>query len=281
MINFELRFSTEQGAQIRREVNMKITALVENTTNKDWRAEHGLSLFIETEHHKLLFDTGQSGLFAENAQKAGIDLSQVDICVLSHGHYDHGGGLKIFSQINDKAKIYMNRYAFGFHYHGSERYNGLERSWLEDDELQQRIVYTDGTVNLDEELTLCAPGRDKRVDMGSAGLCLLENGKFYPDDFRDEHYLLISENGKRVLFSGCSHQGIINIMEWFRPDVLIGGFHFMKQKPDAVLAEYGGMLDRYDTDYYTCHCTGTEQFYFLKTRMRRLYYLSEGEAIIV
>ena len=115
---------------------MKITVLCENTSYHGLPCEHGLSLFIETEHHKLLFDTGQSGLFAENAQKAGIDLSQVDICVLSHGHYDHGGALKIFSQINDKAKIYMNRYAFGFHYHGSERYNGLERSWLEDDELQ-------------------------------------------------------------------------------------------------------------------------------------------------
>lgn len=260
---------------------MKITSLVENTTKKDWSTEHGLSLFIETKRHRILFDTGQGNLFAENAVKAGVDLAQADICVLSHGHYDHGGGLKTFSRINQTARIYMNRNAFGLHYNGQEKYIGLERSWLEDEELQKRIIYTDGDLRIDDELMLCAPGKDKRLDMGSAGLCVLENGEFYPEDFQHEHYLLITENGKRVLVSGCSHQGIINIMEWFRPDVLIGGFHFMKQEPGGVLAEYGRTLDGYDAEYYTCHCTGTEQYDYLKTRMKKLHYLSEGEVITV
>lgn len=260
---------------------MKITALVENTTKKDWRTEHGLSLFIETERHKILFDTGQGDLFAENAQRAGVDLKQVNICVLSHGHYDHGGGLKTFSRINTEAKIYMNRNAFGLHYNGTEKYIGLNRDWLSDEGLRKRIVFTDGDLRIDEELSICAPVRDKRIDMGSAGLCLLENGEFYQEDFRHEHYLMVTENGKRVLFSGCSHQGIINIMEWFRPDVLIGGFHFMKQEPGAVLTGYGSMLDSYDAEYYTCHCTGTEQYNYLKACMRRLHYLSEGDVVII
>ena len=258
---------------------MKITALVENTTRRDLPVEHGLSLFIETDRHHILFDTGRSDLFAWNAERLGVDLKSVDICFLSHGHYDHGGGLKTFTGINDHAKIYMNRNAFGLHFHGKERYIGLNREWLEDRTLQERIVYTDGTCRIDEQLSVLPPGKKKRVDMGSAGLFVKENGCFYPEDFRHEQYLMIRENGKNVLISGCSHRGIVNIVEWFKPDVLVGGFHFMGHAPDDALLAYGRMLDEYDTEYYTCHCMGKEQYDFLRPHIRRLHYLPEGEAI--
>ncbi|NCA67648.1 MAG: MBL fold metallo-hydrolase, partial [Clostridia bacterium] len=76
---------------------MKITTLCENTSiSPEFKCEHGLSFYVETKKHKLLFDTGESGIFAENAAKLGIDLSEVDIAVISHGHYDHGGGLPAF-----------------------------------------------------------------------------------------------------------------------------------------------------------------------------------------
>ena len=261
---------------------MKITALTENTTKRGWPTEHGLSLLIETDRHVILIDTGQSALFAENALRFGADLKKVELCVLSHGHYDHGGGLKTFAEINENAPIYMNRNAFGFYYGREEdRYIGLCREWLGDRKLQDRIIYTDGTVRLDEELTIYAPGKEKPVDMGSAGLRMRIGGKYMPDDFRHEQYLMIEENGKRVLITGCSHQGIINIMSWFHPDVLVGGFHFMDLEPGSVLLGYGETLTEYDTEYYTCHCTGAEQYAFLKPHMTRLHYLSEGEEISI
>ena len=260
---------------------MKIISLVENTTSRDLPVEHGLSLWIETDRHRILFDTGQSGLFCRNAERLGVDLKTADLCFLSHGHYDHGGGLKAFVQSNHQAKIYMNRNAFDLHYSGKKRYIGLEREWISDLEVQERICYTEGPVRIDEQLSLLVPGAAKRVDMGSAGLYREIEGEFFPDDFRDEQYLLIEEQGKRVLFSGCSHQGVINITEWFRPDVLIGGFHFMKQELDGTLAEYGRILDAYDTEYITCHCTGTAQYEYLKPLIRRLRYLAEGETIEV
>ena len=82
---------------------MQITALVENTSqDKKFGTEHGLSLYIEAGFQKILFDMGQSGLFADNAKVLGISLSDVTIAVLSHGHYDHGGGLAKFLEINKK-----------------------------------------------------------------------------------------------------------------------------------------------------------------------------------
>ena len=91
---------------------MKITVLAENsvckTNSLNVKAENGLSLFIEFDERKILFDTGQSDLFIHNAEKMGIDLSQVDYLVISHGHFDHGGGLKHFLKINKKAKIFLH-----------------------------------------------------------------------------------------------------------------------------------------------------------------------------
>lgn len=89
---------------------MKIVTLVENICGNDLcGCEHGLSLYVETEHHKLLLDTGASDLFFENAKKLDIDLCQVDTVILSHGHYDHGGGILKFVEINPHATIYMQK----------------------------------------------------------------------------------------------------------------------------------------------------------------------------
>ena len=257
---------------------MRVTALTENTTEIGLRTEHGLSLYIETDDKKILFDSGQTELFAENAGHLGIDLSSVDMMILSHGHYDHGGGLKKFIEINKKAPIYMSRYAFEPHYNGTEKYIGLDSS-LENSE---RIIFTDEITKISDKLTLYSCNdREKMTDLGSFGLNMLENGRLVPDDFRHEQYLLINENGKNVLISGCSHKGIMNITEWFKPDVLIGGFHFSKLALDKTLENYAETLDKYNTNFYTCHCTGVEQYQYMMQYMHRLHYLSTGKTIEV
>lgn len=256
---------------------MKITALTENTSAFGLPVEHGLSLFIEVNGRALLFDTGQTALFADNASRLNIGLRDVDICVLSHGHYDHGGGLERFLEINSKAPVYLSRYAFEPHFNG-ERYIGLDTSLMDSD----RLVFTDGITKIAEGLTLYSCNeREKKLDLGSFGLNAEHGGRLIPDDFRHEHYLLIEENGRRVLISGCSHKGIINIVEWFRPDVLVGGFHFNKLQPGARLKALAQTLASYDTDYYTCHCTGVEQYEYMKRFMPRLSYLPAGGRIEV
>ena len=188
---------------------MKIWTLIENTScDEGFACEHGLSLYVETKHHKILFDAGQSPAFAENARKLGIDLSEVDIAILSHGHYDHGGGMQRFLELNRKACLYVSRYAFEPHFNAVNRNIGL------DDALRDcgRLVYVGEELSIDEELTLYACNeRERTHDMLTCGLNTLRDGVHIPEDFRHEQYLLIREGETRVLLSGCSHKGILNI----------------------------------------------------------------------
>ena len=96
---------------------MKIVTLTDNRAlDSELKTEHGLSVYIETENHKVLFDTGQSALFAQNASKLGIDLQQIDLAVISHGHYDHIGGLHHFLETNHHAKVILKREIFDYQY---------------------------------------------------------------------------------------------------------------------------------------------------------------------
>ena len=257
---------------------MKITVLTENTSRCNAiGAEHGLSLFIEACGHKILFDAGQTELFARNAELLGIDLSQVDIAVLSHGHYDHSGGMLHFLALNDTAPIYVSRYAFEPHYNG-EKYIGVDPMLKESD----RLILCGETAEIAPGLTLYScNSRETPYGVDSGGLSMVQDGQLLPDDFRHEQYLLIEEGGKRVLISGCSHKGIHNIVSWFRPNVLIGGFHLMKKPIGDELINCAEALDQFDTEYYTCHCTGTEQYEAMRRHVRRLHYLSAGECITV
>lgn len=262
---------------------MIIKCLTENTSDfESIKSEHGLSLYIETEKHKILFDMGQTDIFAKNANSMGVDLKEVDTAIISHGHYDHGGGLKTFLEINDKAPVYISEYAFEPHYHGEEKYIGLNEE-LKD---SPRLIFTEGEKKIDEGITLYSCNeKPLKYPINPYGLSKLENDKLIPDDFKHEQYLEIEENGKKYLFSGCSHKGILNIADLFSPDVLIGGFHFTKLNPaetedKKILGKAAEELKKYDTVFYTCHCTGTEQYKYLKMFLNnQLHYLSAGQTL--
>ncbi len=257
---------------------MRLTCLAENTAvNDTFRAEHGLSLYIETGNTRILFDMGQTALFAENAATLGIDLATVDLAVLSHGHYDHVGGLATFLDLNPTAPVYLHRTAFDPHYNGTSKYIGLDTALAP----SHRLRFTDRDTPLADGITaLCDPFPRPR-DLGSFGLNMVENGTFLPDDFRHEQYLLVEENGRRILFTGCAHKGILDIADRYRPDILIGGFHFSKLPTDDTLTAYAAFLDSLDTDYYTCHCTGAAQYAHMKRTMTRLHPLSTGQTLLL
>lgn len=260
---------------------MKIYVLVENITHKDdVLTEHGLSIYIETAKHKILFDTGCDTAFAANAEKMGVDLGAVDICVISHGHSDHGGGLAKFIELNKTAPIYISKLGFERYFAADGREIGLDRELME----SGRFILTDEGIKLDEEVELLSCNNLERTHkFGSFGLLKQVDNELLPDDFLHEQYLLIKENDKHILFSGCSHKGVLNIMTWLKPDVLIGGFHFMKLKTEgadkSVLDEAVKFLNEQTASYYTCHCTGVEQYEYIKERMPKLEYAASGDLI--
>jgi len=261
---------------------MKIVTLIENTAcRENLSCEHGLSLYMETKSHKILFDAGQTGAFADNAQRLGVDLAAVDMAILSHGHYDHSGGFGRFLEMNKTAKIYVNQQALKPHFNGAGGYIGIAPALTESD----RLVFTQDVHKIAEGLTLYSCNdRERPYHMDNFGLQMEEKGVLAPDDFCHEQYLLVEEGEKRICISGCSHKGILNIAGWFRPDVLVGGFHFMKVDTQgegaAFLKNAARELLRYPTVYYTGHCTGQEQFAYMKTYMDdRLQALSAGTVI--
>ena len=300
---------------------MRITALVENTsTRPELISEHALSLYIESNGYKILFDMGASDAFVRNAKMLGIDLNAVDFAVLSHGHYDHGGGLTAFLEVNDHAPVYMSRYAFEPHFNKQGKNIGIfsHIGIFSDAELEakvlgqfgERLIFTEDYLRLNDAMELFSCNdRELAFPIDPFGLSCIHNEEhetlsesfscelqttlseeFYleqqeriPEDFRHEQYLLIRENNKSILISGCSHKGVKNLVSWFSPDVLVGGFHFFKiplaasgKQRLSTAAEY---LNGFPTEYITCHCTGVEQFEYLATQMPRLRYLSAGDTL--
>lgn len=263
---------------------MKIQVLMENiTTNPDFEAEHGLSLYIETDRHKILFDSGQSAATIRNASAMGIDLSTVDLMILSHGHYDHSGGLQAFLAVNHTAPIYLSRYAFEPHLSAHDKNIGIDPTLSSCD----RLIYVEDELAIDEELTLFSCNDYPTIrPTDNYKLYTIRDGVKIPEDFRHEQYLLLREGNKTVLITGCSHKGIVNLAHWFAPDILVGGFHFKALDPQsadrAVLDDACEHLLSHPTTYYTGHCTGVKQFQYLKTKMHhRVHYLSTGQVLSI
>lgn len=272
--------------------SMIIKTLVENTTIADvFDSEHGLSLYIETKKHKLLFDLGASGLFAENAEKMGVDLSTVDVVVISHGHADHGGGLETFLKRNTKAKIYLHAKAFEKHY--SNRSSGMANIGLDGKLLpNERFVFTGNNFAIDEELELFSNVTGSRLNpSGNENLLMEKDAVLVPDDFAHEQNLIIKENGVTLLIAGCAHRGIVNIVEHYRtmknsyPSDVIGGFHLYnrskkKAEDPEVIRQIGEYLLTTGSNYHTCHCTGIESYNHLKEIMgEKIDYLATGSQL--
>ena len=257
---------------------MKIVTLLENTAvGEGIHAAHGLSNYIETDKHKILFDMGPDYHFALNAEKLGIDLSQVDLAVLSHGHYDHGGGLAAFLAVNDKAPVFLRPGAFGNYYSLAghhPQYIGLDPKLRE---YEERLIETEALLRFDEEITLFSDVEDTMNALAASAKLKEQVGEEWrPDIFAHEQDMIVESGGRTVLFAGCAHRGIVNIIRKAeqqmgrRPDVVFGGFHMFQLEPDApgsdaLIDEVGRQLLEGDTVYYTGHCTGEYAYQRLKT----------------
>lgn len=259
---------------------MKMTSLVENSScREDCGAIHGLSLYIETPEHTLLFDMGPNALFLENAEVLGVDITKVDLGFLSHGHYDHGGGLELFFKRNDKAKVLISPHAFEEHsVKEGEGYRNIGVETRIYDKYQDRFESRTGWV--DSELFVFDDVTDTKFLTAASATLLEKTGDGYQSDrFLHEQNLVISCGGNLILIAGCAHRGIVNILQKAEEhmgkelDYVVSGFHLTNpglgiDEPEELIRAVGTeLLKREKTRYITGHCTGKGPYAILKEMM--------------
>ena len=244
---------------------MKVTTLVENLTYKSGLlAEHGLSFYIEMESKKILFDTGQSDVFVRNAQALGIDLTEVDAVVISHGHYDHAGGLNTFLRLNQKAKVYLKRAALADKYHGTSRYIGAA---VNAGLASGRIAFVDDQLELDRGLFIIPHTPIiNPADTHFKGFLVKKESLFEEDTFEDELFLAVDSTDGISIISSCSHRGITNMVEaaksTFKKEIkaVVGGFHLQGCSPEQLEETISYFEQQAPKSLGICHCTGIDRY---------------------
>ena len=262
---------------------MKWTVLSDNrTSDENLETEHGLSILLETDKHRILLDTGASDVFIRNAEALGIDLSTVDYVFISHGHSDHAGGLKHFMAINDKAKIIVSPDAISGKFFSKRRYlHSITTEWPAD--IQERFLLVDNSCEITDGLFVIARiNQQYSMPQGNQHLFIENaNGEYVNDDFR--HELALYTDG--LLFTGCAHSGLENILAACPYPVkqVVGGFHLLDnhESEDELICLANKFVENYpDTQFYTSHCTGDTVFSTLKTIMgSQLHQFSLGTII--
>jgi len=266
---------------------MKITTLIENRSSKTdphLLAEWGLSLYITFSGHNILFDTGASGSFAKNAEHLSIDLASINTAVLSHHHFDHGGGLRRFLEANKNARVHLGKAPSGecfTRFLIFKKYVGLEQALMTDYQDRFRTVSEPIEILPDVFVFPHISGTYPKP-AGNKRLLVQKDGKLLPDDFSHEIVMAIKENNKLIIFTGCSHNGVLNMVDTVTREFMglpikavVGGFHLVAAPPFNFMAgnkreveELANKVLDYPVDQtFTGHCTGTQAFAVLKDVM--------------
>lgn len=277
---------------------MKITALMENTKiNEDLACEHGLSLYIEFGDRKILLDTGASGSFLSNGEKLGVNIEDIEIAVLSHGHNDHGGGLKAFFSSNSIGKVYLKKEATKDYYSykdGDKKYIGISKDVMEDN--WKRLQFINEFTEIEKNIFILSDiEKDYPLPEGNSNLYMEDKHGFRRDEFVHELLLVIRGEDGIVIFTGCAHNGIINIIKTvkhFFPgekiNGIIGGFHLMTEgkwegacaKEEDIEKISEAIMEEGVEVVYTGHCTGEKGYFILKEKLGNgVKYLSTGDSI--
>jgi 7,8-dihydropterin-6-yl-methyl-4-(beta-D-ribofuranosyl)aminobenzene 5'-phosphate synthase len=282
---------------------MKITVLIENSRSAEsgrLKTQHGLCLLVETGKQKFLCDTGASALFVHNAARLGLSPADCEFAVITHGHSDHGGGTGAYLKLNPAARIYLKRGAFDAHYVRMfgifRKYIGLDRSLLDRYPENFSFIGSSKEVVPDIHILTDVLANYPRP-VGNKNLLRKDSGIMTPDTFRHELIVVVRESDGLVVFTGCSHQGILNMIDTVEAHFLgetikavFGGFHFMHPVTKKMteereqVARVGGALccKAHLKKVYTGHCTGNTAYTILKEHMgKKLDRFATGSVIEV
>ena len=244
-----------------------ITILVDNIASKPGiLAEHGLSLWIECHGKRILFDTGQSDILTQNAKILGIDLAKTDAIILSHGHYDHTGGLYFVSDIAPNAPIYM-------HPGTIEPKYSLKKMKVRDIGMPEaskkilknhQIIQTENIIKICDGITLTGqiPRTNDFEDTGGAFFC--DQNCRNPDNLLDDQALVIESSRGLIIVLGCAHSGTANTLEYVlkltnhqKIYTVVGGMHLANADMDRINSTID-ILKEFDVQkIIPLHCSGS------------------------
>ncbi len=273
---------------------MRITTLIENSRGEhlSLRVEHGISFLIENEMHSILFDTGQSSSFITNAAKLGLDLGKLTHVVLSHGHYDHSGGLQALVDTFPGFELVMGQGFFEPKYavfNDSHEFlgNDFDEEYLKKQMVPYRFA--------EKQITEITPGvyvitrfnRTNADEVINPRFVLRRNNVFVEDKFEDEVLLAVDTPKGVVVVLGCSHPGMKNMLEtvsslFERPIyAVLGGTHLVESSDESLeksLEYLGGQRIQV---IGVSHCTGQKAMDILGSSSSRFFHNRTGSSLFI
>ncbi len=265
--------------------NLNIVFLVENLVKtRGYLGEHGLSLYLESGENKFLFDTGQGNCLMPNIKKMGFSLKDLSAVILSHGHYDHTGGLK--KLLKEAPSLPVMSHPRVLERKFKKGKEGYEYIGLEEDKEgftgRANWVFNREPVEIARNIFLTGeipPGKEE----GEKDFYLKSNCNYHPDPFRDEQALFINTRAGVIVITGCAHMGVINTLDYVHhltgnmPVALLGGTHLLNAG-ENILYETLERIKERDIKYLgVCHCTGLDSYGYLKRKLpHRVFYQETG-----
>ncbi len=261
-------------------MKIRITILVENQTVPGLVSEHGLSLWIEADDKYILFDTGQGPALEPNARSMGIDLQKTDILILSHGHYDHAGGLPSVLSVAPKAKVYLHPNAIQPKYSQKEKqtkYIGmpdLAKEIINDLAERGRVVWTPDPTEIIPGLIVTGQIPRMTDFEDSGGTFYINSSCQTVDGLLDDQAICLETLQGTVVLLGCAHAGVVNTLKYVSKmaqknpiHAVVGGMHLLNAQETRIEKTIEA-LKQYELQIISpLHCTGNNS----SERMQKVF----------
>ena len=276
-------------------MGIKITTLIENNPDDKDKLlfEHGLSLFIEADGKNILFDTGKSGNFIKNAKALNKNLDELDYCIISHGHYDHSGGVeRIISEVDKFPPLIVGEEFFRPKYKTTDKpgyvFNGnsFDEKFIAEQQISLSKVKEDMMYLTDNIIIFHHFSRNTDFEKRNNRFYINENAEYIPDNFDDEISLGIITDKGLVVIVGCSHVGIVNILKTISERVeipiyaVVGGTHLIEADESRIQKTIDAFKEMKLQLIGVSHCTGEVGIRLIRKELNQQFlYNNTGNTI--